>query len=187
MVNLTREECVYALGTHDLGRLCRVVDGFPLAFPVNYRMVVEPAADPPTASAVHNHDIHNHDIQNHDIQNHDIQNHDIQNHENHRLGQPQLVIVFRARHGGVLDHPGEPVGFEIDGIDPVSQTGWSVLARGTLHEGHSQQAPTWLHSWDPHPWTEERDTWLYLAVDVLSGRQLVKGATEWAFEIRGYL
>jgi len=166
MVNLTREECVYALGTHDLGRLCRVVDGFPLAFPVNYRMVVEPVADPPTEA---------------------VRNHDIQNHKNHRLGQPQLVIVFRVRHGGVLDHPGEPVGFEVDGIDPVSQTGWSVLARGTLHEGQSPNAPTWLHSWDPHPWTEERDTWLYLAVDVLSGRQLVKGATEWAFEIRGYL
>jgi uncharacterized protein len=153
MIDLNRDECVYALGTHDVGRLCVVENGYPVAFPVNYRLVVEPAVqDAGTPGA-----------------------------------PTRFLIVFRTRDGGVLDVPGQPVGFQIDGVDPVSQTGWSVLVRGTLHDGGSDAAPDWLHSWDPHPWTKERESWLYLEVEVISGRQLVQGSAEWAFEIRGYL
>ncbi len=156
MVELTREECLYALGTHSIGRLCLVVDGTPLAFPVNYRLVVEAAAS-------------------------------LVSRETQLVRDAAFVLVFRAREGGVLDHPGARVGFQIDGTDPVAQTGWSVLAQGTLHEGHNEAAPEWLHSWDPHPWTGDRETWLYVMVEQVSGRQLIKPEGEWAFEIRGYL
>ena len=159
MVELSRDECLYALGTHSIGRLCLVIDGTPVAFPVNYRLVVE---SPATSD-------------------------ETENVASQRVNDAQFVIVFRAREGGALDHPGTRVGFQIDGTDPVAQTGWSVLARGTLHEGHNEAAPDWLHSWDPHPWTVDRETWLYVLVEQVSGRQLIKAEAEWDFEIRGYL
>ena len=42
------------------------------------------------------------------------------------------VIAIRTRAGNVIDHTGELVGFEIDGVDPARDGGWSVLVRGRL-------------------------------------------------------
>lgn len=151
MVELTRAECIFALGTHDVGRVCLIDKGYPVAYPVNYRVVVDVGK---TGDAT---------------------------------AKDQLAIVFRAREGGVLDHPTDRVGFQVDGVDPIAQTGWSVLVRGTLHSGQSDTVPPWLHSWDPHPWADEREKWLYVVVETISGRQLLRSEQEWAFEIRGYL
>lgn len=41
-------------------------------------------------------------------------------------------LAVRARPGNVLDRASMHAAFEIDGIDPVHQQGWSVLVRGTL-------------------------------------------------------
>jgi uncharacterized protein len=142
-VALGRDECLQLLGTHTLGRLCVVENGYPVTFPVNFRMVIEVPDTP--------------------------------------------VIVVRVRAASVLDRPGAAVGFQVDGIDDVHDTGWSVLARGTLHDGEADGSPPWLRFWNPRPWVGPRDRWLYIPVDDVSGRQLVVAVTEWAFRVTGYL
>jgi uncharacterized protein len=39
-VPLSNSDCVRLFGTHNVGRLCVLSHGYPLAFPVNYRVVV---------------------------------------------------------------------------------------------------------------------------------------------------
>ena len=148
MLEMTRAECAVALSSHNIGRVCVVEDGYPIAIPVTYRMVARGDDCAP---------------------------------------DDELIIVFRTRPGSVVDFPGHLVGFQIDGIDQMTETGWSVLARGQLCDGSAEDAPTWLRAWDPHPWISDRDTWLYIRVEGLSGRRLTKTVREWAFEIRGYL
>jgi uncharacterized protein len=142
-VELDRNECIRLLSSHSLGRLCVVENEYPVAFPVNYRVVV------------------------------DTMDH--------------VIIVLRARHGSVLDRPKEKVSFQVDGIDPISQTGWSVLARGQLQDALAEEAPGWLQFWNPHPWVGDRFSWLYIETVLLTGRRLVQVADEWALEFEGYL
>jgi Pyridoxamine 5'-phosphate oxidase len=142
-VDLDRLECLQLLGTHAVGRLCVVEDGYPVAFPVNYRLVFERGENP--------------------------------------------VVVIRARPASVLDVSGTKVGFQLDGIDSVDETGWSVLARGELRDGLMDDAPDWLKNWNPHSWAGPRDQWLYLPIDKVSGRRLLVTVTEWAVRVTGYL
>jgi uncharacterized protein len=97
------------------------------------------------------------------------------------------VIVIRVRSGGVLDQPDTAVGFEIDGTDRITETGWSVLARGTLRDGFVDAAPPWLHYWNPRPWVGSRDQWLYLPVERVTGRQLIVPSAETSVRVSGYL
>jgi uncharacterized protein len=142
-VDLDHADCLRLLGTHAVGRLCVIEKGYPVAFPVNYRLVFESDDRP--------------------------------------------VVVIRARSGGVLDIPGAKVGFQLDGIDPIDETGWSVLARGELRDGLVADAPDWLRYWNPRPWAGLRNQWLYLPVEEVSGRRLLVTATEWAVRVTGYL
>ena len=139
---LARSECLGLLSQHDVGRLCVLDDGFPAAFPVNYRLVPD--------------------------------------------GSGGAFIVIRTRPGGVLDTPETRVGFEVDGIDPSAETGWSVLVRGTLH-AVTAHSPEWLRAWDPRPWASERERWLYIEPVAISGRRLSSSTITWAFAIGGYL
>ena len=95
------------------------------------------------------------------------------------------VIAVRTRPGNVLDRALPVVAFEVDGIDEVHQAGWSVLARGTLR--HLDGPPLDAELVDPHPWLDDRGSWLILEVVQLSGRRLLAVETQWAFDIRGYL
>jgi uncharacterized protein len=140
---LDHDECVRLFASQCLGRLCVLEGEFPVAFPVNYRLMVE-----------------------------DSEN---------------VVFVIRTRADGILDQPGRNVSFQIDGVNPVTQRGWSVLARGVLHEDNSEGARQWLKLWNPRPWVGERDTWLYLSVTQFTGRRLESGEDEWAFEKGAYL
>ncbi len=110
---------------------------------------------------------------------------------NYRLadnGQGGAAIVIRTRPGGTLDQEEETrVGFEVDGIDNATNSGWSVVVRGRLHHEDAPITPVWLRSWDPRPWVRGRDTWLYLTPLVITGRQLAPTVVEWAFAFRGYL
>jgi uncharacterized protein len=46
-------------------------------------------------------------------------------------GLSHRIITFRTAHGTKLSHaPGSNVAFEIDGYDPSSRVGWSVLVQG---------------------------------------------------------
>ena len=46
------------------------------------------------------------------------------------------AVIFRTDAGSKLDAAvrGAPVAFEVDGVDEIEQTGWSVLARGDAEE-----------------------------------------------------
>ncbi len=98
-----------------------------------------------------------------------------------------MSVIMRVRRDGSIDQPGSMASFEIDEFDLCQQIGWSVIARGVLHRVDDENAPPWLHEWDPRPWVIERDTWIYLEVTALSGRQLVEPNAAWSFEVRGYL
>jgi nitroimidazol reductase NimA-like FMN-containing flavoprotein (pyridoxamine 5'-phosphate oxidase superfamily) len=103
-----------------------------------------------------------------------------------RDGEP--AIVLRTRRGNVIDSGSTRAALQIDGIDPVHQCGWSVLARGVLRhldddaiaalEEHPR-ARSWLGA--------TRDTWLVIEHLRISGRRLRAPEAQWAFHIRGYL
>ena len=96
-------------------------------------------------------------------------------------------VVLRTRPGNVIDQAPMNVAFEIDGIDPTYQQGWSVLVRGTLHHV-DPDAADFRERFDPEPWLlAERDAWLAIQPFAVSGRRLHAATTEWAFHARAYL
>jgi nitroimidazol reductase NimA-like FMN-containing flavoprotein (pyridoxamine 5'-phosphate oxidase superfamily) len=96
-------------------------------------------------------------------------------------------LALRTRPGNVLERAPLHAAFEIDGLDPVHQQGWSVLVRGTLHHVDPDSGD-FRERFDPEPWIlAERTAWLVIEPFVISGRQLHPAATTWAFHIRGYL
>jgi nitroimidazol reductase NimA-like FMN-containing flavoprotein (pyridoxamine 5'-phosphate oxidase superfamily) len=84
-------------------------------------------------------------------------------------------VVIRTGEGRILDaaRRGDAAGFEIDGIDPLEHTGWSVVVVGKLCE-----LPT-----DPdhlalplRPWASGRkDRFVGLSLDRLSGMRIPSG------------
>jgi nitroimidazol reductase NimA-like FMN-containing flavoprotein (pyridoxamine 5'-phosphate oxidase superfamily) len=82
------------------------------------------------------------------------------------------AIVFRSDAGAKLGLlRGRPVSFEVDYIDLVARTGWSVLVSGRAHE-----ATTWevghlvLETWGPGPKTH----WLRLVPESITGRRITR-------------
>ena len=76
----------------------------------------------------------------------------------------------------------------IDGIDAYHGTGWSVLVRGKLYHLVDMQRRSWPGPLDPQPWvTDDRDAWLLIEPESITGRRLKTIDTEWAFHIRAYL
>lgn len=92
---------------------------------------------------------------------------------NFRLVDDQ--VVFRTGVGSKLDAAtrGEVVAFEVDGIDPVEHTGWSVVVTGVVEECE-------LHRWvdgivvDAIPrWAPDGDTRVVaLSTEIVSGRRI---------------
>lgn len=96
-------------------------------------------------------------------------------------------LAVRTRPGNVLDRASMHAAFEIDGLDPLHQQGWSVLVRGTLHHV-DPDAADFRARFDPQPWlTSERDAWLVIEPFEITGRRLRPAEVEWAFEQRAYL
>jgi hypothetical protein len=96
-------------------------------------------------------------------------------------------IAVRTRPGGVIDRASVRAAFEIDGIDPTSRQGWSVLARGTLHHVDPDVADVRAR-FDSEPWLlAERDTWMVLEPFTITGRRLHPAEVEWVFHARAYL
>jgi hypothetical protein len=77
------------------------------------------------------------------------------------------VIAIRKSPGNVLDHVDEHVGFEIDGVDPGHDGGWSVLVRGTMLGVVPRQRL------DTRPLVSEgRDAWRVIVITTISGRRV---------------
>jgi nitroimidazol reductase NimA-like FMN-containing flavoprotein (pyridoxamine 5'-phosphate oxidase superfamily) len=84
-------------------------------------------------------------------------------------------IVFRTNPGAKLDAAlaNNVVAFEVDDVDAMYHTGWSVLVQGMAREvsepdrvAEVRQAP--LRAWAGHG----RDRFVRIATDIVSGRRL---------------
>ena len=96
-------------------------------------------------------------------------------------------LAIRTRPGNVIDRAPVHVAFEIDGIDPIHQQGWSVLVRGTLHHV-DVDADAFRDRFDPEPWLlAERDAWLAIDPFAITGRRLHPEQIDWLFHTNGYL
>jgi nitroimidazol reductase NimA-like FMN-containing flavoprotein (pyridoxamine 5'-phosphate oxidase superfamily) len=108
---------------------------------------------------------------------------------NYRLMETagRVWIALRTRPGNVIERAPVNVAFQIDSIDHVNHQGWSVLARGTLHEV-DPGAADFRARFDPEPWIEvARDSWLIIDPFAITGRRLVGKQPEWAFVDGAYL
>jgi len=93
-----------------------------------------------------------------------------------------LAVAIRTRPHNVIDHPGRPVCFEIDGVDAGHDGGWSVLVQGMLVE----TLPDPEH--DTHPIdSEDRDAWLLIVPTQITGRRVLDRSLRWTFHPAGYL
>jgi hypothetical protein len=108
---------------------------------------------------------------------------------NYRLMETagRVWIALRTRPGGIIERAPVNVAFEIDSIDQAKHQGWSVLARGTLHEVDPESAD-FRTRFDPEPWIEvERDSWLIIDPFAVTGRRIVGKLPDWAFVDGAYL
>jgi hypothetical protein len=84
------------------------------------------------------------------------------------------VIAFRTAPGSKLDlAPGAPACFEIDGWDPDTGIGWSVVAKGIAHDmTEPRGAPTGgMRFWPVHPLAPgSREHWIGIGVSEITGR-----------------
>ena len=79
------------------------------------------------------------------------------------------AVLFRTDTGSKLDALRDhPVSFQVDLIDPIDRTGWSVLIRGFAHETSSADT-------DPDPWAPGRkDHWVRIQAIEITGRRIVQ-------------
>jgi nitroimidazol reductase NimA-like FMN-containing flavoprotein (pyridoxamine 5'-phosphate oxidase superfamily) len=81
-------------------------------------------------------------------------------------------LIFRTRSESSLARvAGATVGFEADHTDRVSESGWSVVVRGTLVDvTDSPEVEHWdeysVHPWAPPP----RDRWMMIEPSRVTGR-----------------
>jgi uncharacterized protein len=88
------------------------------------------------------------------------------------------LVVFRTAPGSKLDlAPGAPVCFEIDGWEPSTGAGWSVLVKGIAHDiTNPRSAPTGrVRFWPVNPAAPgSREHWIAIYVNEISGRKFEK-------------
>ncbi|MFC5139869.1 pyridoxamine 5'-phosphate oxidase family protein [Actinomycetospora rhizophila] len=83
------------------------------------------------------------------------------------LEGPHVVIAVGAR-SGARAAVGQAVAFQVDELDLVHRTGWSVVAVGTLHRADPETSAR------PEPWPggDDERALLVVRVERLSGRRL---------------
>lgn len=83
------------------------------------------------------------------------------------------------------------VTFEVDDIDPVQRSGWSVLVRGLAEEvgpEHGAELLERTRATGVEPWAPgEHGHWLRIIPHRVTGRRIVPGELPPAFDPRGYL
>ncbi len=84
------------------------------------------------------------------------------------------LVAFRTSPGSKLDlAPGRHVSFEIDGWDPDTGIGWSVVVKGIAHDiTNPRGAPTGrMRFWPVRPLAPgSRENWIGIWVDEITGR-----------------
>jgi nitroimidazol reductase NimA-like FMN-containing flavoprotein (pyridoxamine 5'-phosphate oxidase superfamily) len=86
-------------------------------------------------------------------------------------------VILRTGAGTKLSaiRHGAQVAFEVDGLDDVHRSGWSVLVLGTAHEVEDEQSLARarrlpLRSWSSTP----KDFWIRIEAVQITGRALPK-------------
>jgi uncharacterized protein len=84
-------------------------------------------------------------------------------------------VVLRSLDGGKLGAAvfERPVAFELDDLDFVTRSGWSVVVRGraeVIDDADTGPFEKWLDSWAVRPGA--RTTWIRVVADEVSGRRL---------------
>ncbi len=102
------------------------------------------------------------------------------------------VVVLRTGPGTLLAAARHAhVSFEVDQLDPLSRTGWSVLVRGLAEEvtgRHRADVVARTRAAGVRPWAPgEREHWLRLLPHRVTGRRIVAGELPPAFEDAGDL
>lgn len=94
------------------------------------------------------------------------------------------AIVFRSGLGAKLAALLGPASFEVDHVDDVSHTGWSVL-----FTGRAFQATPWeVGHVHVEPWVSgPKRHWVRLVPDEITGRRIVLEPVEVVRDGRGYL
>ena len=93
------------------------------------------------------------------------------------------VVVFRSDAGAKIDALRQgPVSFQVDQINPIEHTGWSVLVQGVAYEAtHWETAHVQVEAWAPGV----KGRYVRIVPDSITGRRIVHA--ELAFDTRGYL
>ena len=85
------------------------------------------------------------------------------------------VVVFRTAPGSKLDlAPGSHTAFEIDGWDPETRIGWSVVVKGIAHDiTNPRSAPVGrMRFWPVHPVAPgAREHWIGIWANEITGRR----------------
>ena len=87
------------------------------------------------------------------------------------------AIVLRTAAGSKLDAAlaNSVVAFEVDSIDPMYHTGWSVLVQGVASEVVDPADRERLLAAPLRPWADhDRDRFVRICIDLVSGRRLVQ-------------
>lgn len=81
------------------------------------------------------------------------------------------AVVFRSGVGAKLRAlRGTPVSFEVDEIDLVRHTGWSVLVRGWAYETTRWE----IEHLELQPWVAtDREHWVRIVPETISGRRIL--------------
>jgi nitroimidazol reductase NimA-like FMN-containing flavoprotein (pyridoxamine 5'-phosphate oxidase superfamily) len=98
------------------------------------------------------------------------------------------TIVFRSEAGSKVRGLHErDIAFQVDHIDTVSHSGWSVLIRGAAEEVEFERLSELIRQIDdvvPQPWKKGiHNIWVVITPKVVSGRRLAEVASEdfWLF------
>jgi len=96
---------------------------------------------------------------------------------NYAFDEGTESVVFRSAEGSkLLEGLGSGrAAFEIDGVDPVERTGWSVIVVGDAEEVTDQAEIDPLEGFELEPWAPGvRTHWLRLRATSVSGRRVVR-------------
>jgi uncharacterized protein len=102
-------------------------------------------------------------------------------------GTEPMILVRTSARGAIAGAP-LAVAFEVDGIDLLRETGWSVLAQGAARRLSDVEAERFGERFDLEPWAPgDRSTWLAIIPIEISGRRLVDVDALWSADVRAYL
>ena len=93
------------------------------------------------------------------------------------------AIVFRSNPGTKLEWLDRgPVSFQVDGVDWMHRSGWSVLASGRAYRATHFEVDHLLVD----SWSGDKRHWVRIAVSEVTGRRLEQSDWDW-MDSRGYL